>query len=411
MKKWIVVIVLLVFVLGGGVAAFVGLKDKGSNNPTADTEIKTTVEEESSPCILAKEKFVLVEGEKSANTNAIVYDAENVSIDYLSLDTNIATVDSLGNVCALKEGSTVVKNSFVLDGVECSFFNTQIIVLPKEVSGTLTLLDENKKEATNVILGNKYYLNYTTTSNLKYYEISFDDKNIKVTQASKQDNTFCCEIYFEAKCCYELKLKLNLKADNIEKAYYSNTLTFDNSEKQEDPVDEPTQVPTEPTPSTPSEPTPADPTPSTPQTPVEPTPATPSESTDPTPAEPIKPTPLTPTEKEESNTSPKQYFILGTAAGVSAQFVTIDNSTITYSNYLAKNKFSLSLTIDKLISEKFATNEKIIIRHEILSGNNANIIPSTSLLGFVNVTRGTLTFRLFIENDPSISQIFTLVVE
>ena len=398
MKKWIVVIVLLVFVVGGGVATFVGLKDKGSNNPSADTESKTNIEEEFSPCILAKEKLVLVEGEKSVNTNAIVYDAENVSIEYLSLDTSIATVDSLGNVCALKEGSTVVKNSFVLDGVESSFFNTQIIVLPKEVSGTLTLLDENNKEATNVILGNRYYLNYTATSNLKYYEISFDDKNIKVTQASKQDNTFCCEIYFEAKCCYELKLKLklNLKADNIEKAYYSNTLTFDNSEKQEDPVDstpqekvdEPTQVPTEPTPSTPTEP--SDPTPSTPQTPVEPTPA--------------DPTPSTPAEKEESNTSPKQYFILKATASSSAQFVTIDNSTITYSNYPTKKNFSLSLKIAN-------STEKHNLDHEILSGNNADIILSTNSLGFVITSSGTLTFRLFSKNNPSTSQIFTLVVE
>lgn len=396
MKKWIVVIVLLVFVVGGGVAAVVGLKDKNSSNPTADTESEQTSQGVVIPYILAKEKLVLVEGEKSVNTNAAVYDTTNVNIQYESQNKNIATVDSLGNVFALKEGSTFVKNSFVLNNAEYSF-DTKIVVLPKDISGTITLFDENGKEASNVVVGNKYVLNYTTETNLEYFQTSlFGTDDIQTNGIyDKKDNTLCCEVFFLTQAVHTLGFKLTLKADNLEKDYYTTTLTFDNREKQpqdlvsptpQEPVekpDDPVDEPDDPIP--PSEPTTSEPTP------VEPAPSVP-EQNDPKPSE--TQTPLEPA-------APQEVFeiFVGTNKNIS-----VENSTITISNFTKAIEIALSF-------KPIHSTQKNTMSFEILSGDNLTIELETSILGLSISSIGTTTFRLFSTTDPALSQIFTIVVE
>lgn len=389
MKKWVVLVVVLVLVIGGGVAAVVGLKNKNKKDGTiADIGGEASFVEEVSPCILAEEKLVLVEGEKSVNTNAETYDATNEIIQYESLDTNIATVDSYGNVFALKKGSTFVRNSFVLDNVEYSY-DTRIVVLPNEISGTITLLDENKKEAKSVVVGNKYILNYTTETSLEYFQISlFSTDGIQASGTyDKQDNGFCCEIYFLTRAVHTLGFKLTLKADNLKKDYFTSTLTFDNTEKEcqepesstpQEPVDEPVDESNEPqTPIVPSEPAPAEPKPSEPTPPSEPQ------------------TPLEPTVTQEEMFE----IFVGTNKNIA-----IENSTITITNFTKPTDIALSF-------KPIHSTQKHTMRVEILSGDNLTIELETSLLGLTISATGTTTFRLFSTTNPALSQIFTIVVE
>lgn len=400
MKKWIVLVVVLVFVVGGGVAAVVGLKNNNKKDGTiADIGGETSFVEEVSPCILAEEKLVLVEGEKSVNTNAETHDAINEIIQYESLDTNIATVDSYGNVFALKKGSTFVRNSFVLDNIEYSY-DTRIIVLPNEISGTITLLDENKKETTSVVVGNKYILNYTTETSLEYFQISlFSTDGIQASGTyDKKDNGFCCEIYFLTQAVHTLGFKLALKADNLKKDYFTSTLTFDNTEKEcqepesstpQEPVDdEPVDESNEPqTPTAPSEPAPVEPKPS------EPTPSEPKPSEPTTPNEPQ--TPLEPAAPQEEVFE----IFVGTNKNI-----TIENSTITITNFTKPKDIALSF-------KPIHSTQKHTMRVEILSGDNLTIELETSLLGLTISATGTTTFRLFSTSNPALSQIFTIVVE
>lgn len=407
MKKWIVVIVLLVFVVGGGVAVFVGFKDKNSSNPTADTESKQTSQSAVIPYILAKEKLVLVEGEKSVNTNAVAYDTTNASIQYESLDTNIATVDSLGNVLPLKEGSTLVKNSFVLGNVEYSY-DTQIVVLPKDISGTLTLFDENKKETTSVVVGNKYILNYTTETNLENFQTSlFGTDDIQTNGIyDKQGNGFCCEVFFLTQAVHTLGFKLTLKADNVEKDYFTTTLIVDNTEKgSEDEVEQTPQNPDSPVDNPADDPiddtndntedlgddpddNPADDADDNTQNPE-------------TPAEPAPTTPTTPSEPDQGEQVQEEMFeiIVGTNKNI-----TIENSTITITNFTKPTDIALSF-------KPIHSTQKHTMRVEILSGDNLTIELETLLLGLTISATGTTTFRLFSTTNPALSQIFTIVVE
>ena len=60
---------------------------------------------------------------------------------------------------------------------------------------------------------------------------------------------------------------------------------------------------------------------------------------------------------------------------------------------------------------KMNTTKKYSVKCEILEGNNINVEIETSMIGLEILSKGTLKFRLYTLEDPSISQTFTIIVE
>lgn len=426
MKKWIVLAVVLVLVVGGGVATILGLKGKDTDDTSASTEVPTEETETVVPYILAKEKLVLTE-DGSANTNACAFNIENATIKYLSSDTNIAEVDSFGNVFAIKEGSTFVRNYFVLNNVEYSY-KTNIIVLPKDIESTLVLLDEDNKESTEINVGEKYTLKLTTNVDLKYYDITLvASDGAKTTGTNeKQEKTFSCEIYFETQYVEMLGLKLTLNADCGTREYMTQTLSFLDTKEEQATQENPIKTESEDTNNDKSSQTEqeTDDQETTAETPTqdtdsnrskdennqeevqEPTTSTDDdnksdnqENVEDNEDENNSETSLTPTQTPQQEKL--QAFSLSSGTNKNVE---ISDSVITISNFTKPTDIALSLKVND-------TQNKHKLQLEILSGDNITFDLSTSMLGLAISSTGSTTFRLSSLTDPSIYQIFTIIVE
>lgn len=174
MKKFIILAIVLVFVLGGGIGIYIGFTKQNKDNFNAESENKSKeiekVVEVEDPFVLAKEKLTLVLCDKTANVCARVYNADNTNLKFSEFDNNIIEIDSLGNVKPLQVGETSIK-SFVEIGDKEYSYTTKVVVLPLEIEAEINLVDKNENSVTNPLLGEKYTLKLTSV-NLKFYDLS-----------------------------------------------------------------------------------------------------------------------------------------------------------------------------------------------------------------------------------------------
>ena len=87
----------------------------------------------------------------------------------------------------------------------------------------------------------------------------------------------------------------------------------------------------------------------------------------------------------------------------SSKNIKITDSTIRISGFTEEMLTSLAF--------KMNTTKKYSVKCEILEGNNINVEIETSMIGLEILSKGTLKFRLYTLEDPSLSQTFTIIVE
>lgn len=413
MKKFIILAIVLVFVFGGGIGIYFGFTKQNKDNISAESknkskEIEKFVEVED-PFVLAKEKLTLVLCDKTANVCASVHNADNTNLKFSAFDNNIIEIDSLGNVKPLQVGETSIK-SFVEIGDKEYSYTTKVVVLPLEIEAEINLVDENENSVTNPLLGEKYRLKLTSV-NLKFYDLSLIASDyVKVSNEKTSDNCRSCDVYFESKAEHSLQFKLVLDADNMKHTFFLDKLVVDNSEKvpevskdddskPSDP-DEPTNpdIPNDPEDNhvdpadNPSDNSPSDNNPSD-NNPTE------DNSTEDNPTD-DHPTENNPTEDDPIEPAKRIFTLIPPS---SSKNIKITDSTIRISGFTEEMLTSLAF--------KMNTTKKYSVKCEILEGNNINVEIETSMIGLEILSKGTLKFRLYTLEDPSLSQTFTIIVE
>ena len=408
MKKFIILAIVLVFVFGGGIGIYFGFTKQNKDNFNTESknkskEIEKFVEVED-PFVLAKEKLTLVLCDKTANVCASVYNADNTNLKFSEFDNKILEIDSLGNVKPLQVGETSIK-SFVEIGDKEYSYTTKVVVLPLEIEAEINLVDENENSVTNPLLGEKYTLKLTSV-NLKFYDLSLIASDyVKVSNEKTSDNCRSCDVYFESKAEHSLQFKLVLNADNMKHTFFLDKLVVDNSEKVPDVSKDDDSKPNDPDESTnpdiPNDPednhvdpadNPSDNSPSG-NNPIE------DNSTEDNPTD-DHPTENNPTEDDPIEPA-KRIFTLTPPS--TSNNIKITDSTIRISGFTEEMLTSLAF--------KMNTTKKYSVKCEILEGNNINVEIETSMIGLEILSKGTLKFRLYTLEDPSISQTFTIIVE
>lgn len=433
MKKFIILAIVLVFVFGGGIGIYFGFTKQNKDNLNAGSENKSKEIEEfvevEDPFVLAKEKLTLVLCDKTANVCASVHNADNTNLKFSAFDNNIIEIDSLGNVKPLQVGETSIK-SFVEIGDKEYSYTTKVVVLPLEIEAEINLVDENENSVTNPLLGEKYTLKLTSV-NLKFYDLSLIASDyVKVSNDKTSDNCRSCDVYFESKAEHSLQFKLVLNADNMKHTFFLDKLVVDNSEKVPDVSKDDDSKPSDPdeptNPDIPNDPednhvdpadSPSDNNPSD-NNPTENNPtednSTEDNSTEdnPTDDNPTddnstdnKPTDDKSTDDHPTDDDPiepaNRIFTLTPPS--TSNNIKITDSTIRISGFTEEMLTSLSF--------KMNTTKKYSVKCEILEGNNINVEIETSMIGLEILSKGTLKFRLYTLEDPSLSQTFTIIVE
>lgn len=423
MKKFIILAIVLVFVFGGGIGIYFGFTKQNKDNLNAGSENKSKEIEEfvevEDPFVLAKEKLTLVLCDKTANVCASVHNADNTNLKFSAFDNNIIEIDSLGNVKPLQVGETSIK-SFVEIGDKEYSYTTKVVVLPLEIEAEINLVDENENSVTNPLLGEKYTLKLTSV-NLKFYDLSLIASDyVKVSNEKTSDNCRSCDVYFESKAEHSLQFKLVLDADNMKHTLLLDKLVVDNSEKVPDVSKDDDSKPSDPdeptNPDIPNDPEdnhvdPAD-SPSD-NNPTENNPTEDNSTEDnPTDDNPTddnstdnKPTDDKSTDDHPTDDDPiepaKRIFTLTPPS--TSNNIKITDSTIRISGFTEEMLTSLAF--------KMNTTKKYSVKCEILEGNNINVEIETSMIGLEILSKGTLKFRLYTLEDPSLSQTFTIIVE
>ena len=413
MKKFIILAIVLVFVFGGGIGIYFGFTKQNKDNISAGSENKSKEIEEfvevEDPFVLAKEKLTLVLCDKTANVCASVHNADNTNLKFSAFDNNIIEIDSLGNVKPLQVGETSIK-SFVEIGDKEYSYTTKVVVLPLEIEAEINLVDENENSVTNPLLGEKYTLKLTSV-NLKFYDLSLIASDyVKVSNEKTSDNCRSCDVYFESKAEHSLQFELVLDADNMKHTLLLDKLVVDNSEKVPDVSKDDDSKPSNPDESTnpdiPNDPednhvdpadNPSDNSPSD-NNPTENNP-TEDNSTEDNPTD-DHPTENNPTEDDPIEPA-KRIFTLTPPS--TSNNIKITDSTIRISGFTEEMLTSLAF--------KMNTTKKYSVKCEILEGNNINVEIETSMIGLEILSKGTLKFRLYTLEDPSLSQTFTIIVE
>ena len=413
MKKFIILAIVLVFVFGGGIGIYFGFTKQNKDNISAGSENKSKEIEEfvevEDPFVLAKEKLTLVLCDKTANVCASVHNADNTNLKFSAFDNNIIEIDSLGNVKPLQVGETSIK-SFVEIGDKEYSYTTKVVVLPLEIEAEINLVDENENSVTNPLLGEKYRLKLTSV-NLKFYDLSLIASDyVKVSNEKTSDNCRSCDVYFESKAEHSLQFKLVLNADNMKHTFFLDKLVVDNSEKVPDVSKDDDSKPSNPDESTnpdipndpednhvdpadnPSDNSPSDNNPSD-NNPTE------DNSTEDNPTD-DHPTENNPTEDDPIEPAKRIFTLIPPS---SSKNIKITDSTIRISGFTEEMLTSLSF--------KMNTTKKYSVKCEILEGNNINVEIETSMIGLEILSKGTLKFRLYTLEDPSLSQTFTIIVE
>lgn len=444
MKKFIILAIVLVFVFGGGIGIYFGFTKQNKDNLNAGSENKSKEIEEfvevEGPFVLAKEKLTLVLCDKTANVCASVHNADNTNLKFSAFDNNIIEIDSLGNVKPLQVGETSIK-SFVEIGDKEYSYTTKVVVLPLEIEAEINLVDKNENSVTNPLLGEKYTLKLTSV-NLKFYDLSLiASDHVKVSNDKTLDNCRSCDVYFESKTEHSLQFKLVLNADNMKHTLFLDKLVVDNSEKVPDVSKDDDSKPSDPdkptNPDIPNDPednhvdpadNPSDNSPSdnnpTENNPTENNPtednstednstednSTDDNLTDDNPTDDNstdnKPTDGNPTDDHTTDDDPiepaKRIFALTPPSN--SNNIKITDSTIRISGFTEEKLVPLAFKI-------IDSTKKYSIRFEILEGNNINVEIETSMIGLDILSKGTLKFRLYTLEDPSLSQTFTIIVE
>lgn len=403
MKKFIILAIVLVFVLGGGIGIYIGFTKQNKDNISAESENKSKeiekVVEVEDPFVLAKEKLTLVLCDKTANVCARVYNADNTNLKFSEFDNNIIEIDSLGNVKPLQVGETSIK-SFVEIGDKEYSYTTKVVVLPLEIEAEINLVDKNENSVTNPLLGEKYTLKLTSV-NLKFYDLSLiASDHVKVSNDKTLDNCRSCDVYFESKAEHSLQFKLVLDADNMKHTLLLDKLVVDNSEKVPDVSKDDDSKPSDPdeptNPDIPNDPKDnhVDPTDNqSDNNPIDDNPTEDNPTDDnPTDDHPIEDNPIEPA---------KRIFTLRPPSG--SKNIKITDSTIRISGFTEEMLTSLSF--------KMNATKKYSVKFEILEGNNINVEIETSMIGLDILSKGTLKLRLYTLEDPSLSQTFTIIVE
>ena len=413
MKKFIILAIVLVFVFGGGIGIYFGFTKQNKDNLNAGSENKSKEIEEfvevEDPFVLAKEKLTLVLCDKTANVCASVHNADNTNLKFSEFDNNIIEIDSLGNVKPLQVGETSIK-SFVKIGDKEYSYTTKVVVLPLEIEAEINLVDENENSVTNPLLGEKYTLKLTSV-NLKFYDLSLIASDyVKVSNEKTSDNCRSCDVYFESKAEHSLQFKLVLNADNMKHTLLLDKLVVDNSEKVPDVSKDNDSKPSNPDESTnpdipndpednhvdpadnPSDNSPSDNNPSD-NNPTE------DNSTEDNPTD-DHPTENNPTEDDPIEPAKRIFTLIPPS---SSKNIKITDSTIRISGFTEEMLTSLAF--------KMNTTKKYSVKCEILEGNNINVEIETSMIGLEILSKGTLKFRLYTLEDPSLSQTFTIIVE
>ena len=443
MKKFIILAIVLVFVFGGGIGIYFGFTKQNKDNFNAESENKSKEIEKfvevEDPFVLAKEKLTLVLCDKTANVCASVHNADNTNLKFSAFDNNIIEIDSLGNVKPLQVGETSIK-SFVEIGDKEYSYTTKVVVLPLEIEAEINLVDENENSVTNPLLGEKYTLKLTSV-NLKFYDLSLIASDyVKVSNEKTSDNCRSCDVYFESKAEHSLQFKLVLNADNMKHTFFLDKLVVDNSEKVPDVSKDDDSKPSDPDESTnpdipndpednhvdpadnPSDNNPSDNNPSdnnptennltednsTEDNSTEDN-STEDNLTDDNPTDDTstdnKPTDDKSTDDHPTDDDPiepaKRIFTLTPPS--TSNNIKITDSTIRISGFTEEMLTSLAF--------KMNTTKKYSVKCEILEGNNINVEIETSMIGLEILSKGTLKFRLYTLEDPSISQTFTIIVE
>lgn len=388
MKKFIILAIVLIFVLGGGIGIYIGFTKQNKDDLNAESENKSKEIEKfvevEDPFVLAKEKLTLVLCDKTANVCASVYNADNTNFKFSEFDNKILEIDSLGNVKPLQVGETSIK-SFVEIGDKEYSYTTKVVVLPLEIEAEINLVDKNENSVTNPLLGEKYTLKLTSV-NLKFYDLSLiASDHVKVSNDKTLDNCRSCDVYFESKAEHSLQFKLVLNADNMKHTLLLDKLVVDNSEKVPDVSKDDDSKPSDP-----DEPT-------NPDIPNDPEdnhvdPADNPTENNPTDDHPIEDNPIEPA---------KRIFTLRPPSG--SKNIKITDSTIRISGFTEEMLTSLSF--------KMNATKKYSVKFEILEGNNIDVEIETSMIGLEILSKGTLKLRLYTLEDPSLSQTFTIIVE
>lgn len=392
MKKGVILAVVLVFLIGGGIGIYFILNKRDNNNFNAEYDNNQNqiapYSEIEEPYVVAKEKLVLSNCENTANVCAKVCNLSDYDLEYTSLNSSIAEVDSLGNVKALGAGETIIKSFVAYDDKEYSY-STKVVILPNEIETNILLVDEEGHTVLSPLLGEKYTLKMESNVDLGYFSVSMLATGSVVIDNKVVSNTNCtCEIYFETKTQHTLRFKLNLKADNLEKTYLSDEIIFDNSDKtdnQDEEIEQKNQNEDEPD-SPPDIPQP--------QNDDQPIDETTNEENDDTSDKDVD------ENTDETNVEKTNIFTLSS----SSKNIDINNSTIRFSDFVSEKLVAISFTIPN-------SDKKYSIKFEIISGNNVEIEIETSLIGLNILSKGTTTFRLYAQEDQNISQIFTIIVE
>lgn len=413
MKKFIILAIVLVFVFGGGIGIYFGFTKQNKDNISAGSENKSKEIEEfvevEDPFVLAKEKLTLVLCDKTANVCASVHNADNTNLKFSAFDNNIIEINSLGNVKPLQVGETSIK-SFVEIGDKEYSYTTKVVVLPLEIEAEINLVDENENSVTNPLLGEKYTLKLTSV-NLKFYDLSLIASDyVKVSNEKTSDNCRSCDVYFESKAEHSLQFKLVLNADNMKHTLLLDKLVVDNSEKVPEVSKDDDSKPSDPDESTspdipndpednhvdpadnPSDNSPSDNNPSD-NNPTE------DNSTEDNPTD-DHPTENNPTEDDPIEPAKRIFTLIPPS---SSKNIKITDSTIRISGFTEEMLTSLAF--------KMNTTKKYSVKCEILEGNNINVEIETSMIGLEILSKGTLKFRLYTLEDPSLSQTFTIIVE
>lgn len=392
MKKGVILAVVLVFLIGGGIGIYFTLNKRDNNNFDAEYDNNQNqiapYSEIEEPYVVAKEKLVLSNCENTANVCAKVCNLNDYDLEYTSLNSSIAEVDSLGNVKALGAGETIIKSFVSYDDKEYSY-STKVVILPNEIETNILLVDEEGQPVLSPLLGEKYTLKMESNVDLGYFSVSMLATDSVVIDNKVVSNTNCtCEIYFETKTQHTLRFKLNLKADNLEKTYLSDEIIFDNSDKTDNQDEETEQInQNEDEPDSP----PDIPQPKNDDEPIDET--TNAENDDTSDKDVDENT-------DETNVEKTNIFTLSS----SSKNIDINNSTIRFSDFVSEKLVAISFTIPN-------SDKKYSIKFEIISGNNVEIEIETSLIGLNILSKGTTTFRLYAQEDQNISQIFTIIVE
>ena len=408
MKKFIILAIVLVFVLGGGIGIYIGFTKQNKDNLNAESENKSKEIEKfvevEDPFVLAKEELTLVLCDKTANVCASVYNADNTNLKFSEFDNNIIEIDSLGNVKPLQVGETSIK-SFVEIGDKEYSYTTKVVVLPLEIEAEINLVDENENSVTNPLLGEKYTLKLTSV-NLKFYDLNLiASDHVKVSNDKTLDNCRSCDVYFESKAEHSLQFKLVLDADNMKHTLLLDKLVVDNSEKVPDVSKDDDSKPSDPdeptNPDIPNDPEDNHVDPADNQSdnnPIDDN-LTEDNPTDDNPTD-DKSTDDHPTEDDPIEPA-KRIFTLRPPSN--SKNIKITDSTIRISGF----------TEEMLTSLSFKTNatKKYSVKYEILEGNNINVEIETSMIGLEILSKGTLKLRLYTLEDPSLSQTFTIIVE